>query len=427
MKILFAFLISIISINVFSDEYYPPTQVPSSRDADIIGSSGTITCNGNETCIIPIYGCTAEGEWLEQFKNQNGQVYASYCKSCPNDYKQGQVFDSSGNFVYYNCQQNCNSGYKLLNGKCQSCPEIWKEWRIDNPEIGEQCLPKKCPANKMLDTKTGSCIDYDPKCSQQYLDTIYPPASATFKAFCSNFCKKDPKLFVSGTPMEYRSANFSEPNFYQCRSYPSCPQGQKLTIKETKVKTTLYEDVKCESLCRPDQISINGNCYQKCPKDHFFIDGECTDKDPIVESVKGFDLNISNAFNFLSNFFYDSFNEISDLFSVFNDNLYDLEDAVENNVINPTVEDLPDTIDTSQLDAQTPFLSLPPFTQDFFDLIDQKYYQNNPQCPADRTVILFKTEYTFKYSKLCTPLETLSKLLMALVLYLCARILWSDD
>ncbi|USA44942.1 hypothetical protein NDN11_09355 [Acinetobacter sp. C26M] len=427
MKCLLAFLLCIFSFNAFAGEYYPESRAKSYRDADIVGSSGTTTCNGNQTCFIPVYGCKGEGEWLETYYKENGSINAAYCNSCPTGFGKGSVYDSEGNFLYFNCQKPCDSGFKLLRGMCQSCPEIYKEWRVDNPEIGEQCLAKKCPSNKMLDTKTGTCIDYDPKCEQQGMETILPPSGATFKAFCSNYCKKDPSQFLPGTPMEYRSSNFADPNFYQCRPYPSCPQGTQIRINQTKLGSTYYEDVKCESLCNSDEFLIDGTCYQRCPKDHFFIDGQCTDKDPIVESVNNFNWNVSDAFSLLGDFLEDSFIQILDLFSVFNDGLDDLDDAVENNVINPTGEELPDSVDTSEMNAETPFKQLPAFTKDFFNFYDQNYYPNNPQCPADRTVVLLKTEYTFKYSKLCTPLETLSKLLMALVLYLCARILWSDD
>lgn len=421
MKSLFAFLVFLFSVSAFSAEYFPPTQAPNQRNADIIGSAGETTCNGNNTCSIPIYGCKGDGEWLVQYHNESGQAYVSYCQSCPSGYAKGSIFTSEGEFVAYNCQQHCESGYKLLRGKCQSCPEVYKEWRIDDPAIGEQCLEKKCPDNKMLDTKTGQCVDYDPKCGARGMDTIYPPSGATFKAFCSTFCKKDPSLFKPGTPMEYRSSNFSDPQFYQCRAYPNCPLGQKLKIVETKVNTTLYEDVKCETTCRPDQIAINGSCFQKCAKDEFFIDGQCTDKDPIVESIKWFDWNISDAFYALTDYLEEQLNELGNLFDNFYFGLDDLNEALEENPIN-NGGSVPDSVNTTPLDAETPFKNF-----NFNDFFKFDLYKYNAQCPADRSVVILKSEQTFKYTTLCNALETISKLLLALAVYFAATILWRDD
>jgi hypothetical protein len=406
MKCIFIFLLCIFSINAFAD-YYPPSTAPYSRDADY-SSTGRV--------------CTGDGEWLEKTMGAEGHYVGFHCKSCPAGYFKGEVRDSSDNFLYYNCQQECQGGYKYLRGMCQTCPEIWKEWRVDNPDIGEQCLAKLCPANKMLDTKTGACVDFDPKCSQREMDTIYPPAQATFKAFCDNFCKKDPKLFKPGTPMEYRSANFDEPRFYACRPYPTCPMGQRLKITETRVKTTLYEDVSCETDCRADEFSVNGRCYQKCSKDEFFIDGNCTDKDPIVDSYNWFGWSISYTFTELSDFFSYYFEEFLELFNVFSNNLDDLDDAFENHVINSGSNDIPDSVDTSSMYADTPVKEF-----NFSDLLKIDLYTANAQCPADRTVMLLKTEYTFKYARLCTALDVLSKLLLALVFYFSATILWRDD
>jgi hypothetical protein len=69
------------------------------------------------------------------------------------------------------------------------------------------------------------------------METIYPISGG--KPFCSSFCRTDPTQFVAGTPMQYRSADITDPTYYECRNYPNCPVNHKLKIEKTYVKTTL--------------------------------------------------------------------------------------------------------------------------------------------------------------------------------------------
>lgn len=418
MKNFIIFILSfLISTSLLANTYYPVSQPFLTRSADVILSDTSSDCKQYNIC-NHTYKCNS-GEWLSSYINTSGYRTGFSCRSCPDGYDRSSLTLSDGTAFDDACQRPCEDGYKFLNGLCQSCPEVYKEWRIDNPELGLQCLTKKCGSDQSLDSVTGQCIDFDPKCSLRSLDTIYPLDGS--KPFCSSFCRKDPKLYKIGTIMQYRSSDSSDSNYYKCHDYPTCPPNHKLKIKENYVKTTLYETVNCEQQCLPDENQINGKCYKKCDKTEQFIDGKCVDTDPIVESINRLKISVSDSFNTISNNLESSFTDLRDLFSNVNDNVDQLSLKLDQTNENSGSES------NSNIDSSSLNIPVPVYTFNLPDYLSIDKFHNNPQCPKDRFIEIWSTQYTFKYSLFCNSLEIIGKIILVIAFICAFKIIRSDD
>lgn len=417
MRIFIFFFFYFITTSVFSNTYYPPTQNYNSRSADIIYTDTSEKCKTYKIC-NHTWTCQ-QSEWLWSYTNTAGEKTGFTCRSCPEGYNRSNLTLSDGTAYDDTCQKPCEDGYKLLNNVCESCPEIYKEWRIDNPDIGLQCLTKKCSADKTLDTATGQCVDFDPKCSLRSMETIYPITGG--KPFCSSFCRTDPTQFVAGTKMQYRSADTTDPTYYECRNYPSCPVNHQLKIEKTYVKTTQYQNVSCEKQCSPDENKINGTCYKKCTPDQEFIDGKCIDTDPIVQAIKNLTESVTNSLSYFSDFLSTKADETNESVLQINSNLDDTLNKLEQNQ-NDNQHNQTEQPDLTQLKADTPV-----YTFNLSNFLSINKFNSNEQCPQDKKIIIWSTQYTFKYSTFCSSLEIIGKIILAISIICAYQIIRRDE
>lgn len=420
MKILLFLFSFFITQIVLADSFYPITTRYSERLADVLVVDDSTQCKDYLIC-NPVFGCKA-AEW-HVFSKQNGFIIYNSCRLCPEGFERSFYTLTDGTYVDDICRRPCPQDYKEIKGMCQSCPEIYKEWRIDDPELGLQCLTKKCGSDQTLDTLTGSCVQFDPECEKRGLDTIAPSGS---KPFCSFPCRVDPKQFLPDTPMQYRSANFSEPNYFQCRNYPECPSNHVLKKTDVYVSKTLYQHVECQQTCSRDENLINGKCYKKCSKDEQFIDGKCVDTDPIVESINLLKFSVSDSFNKLSNNLQTYFNDFSNSFSTVNDELDQVSLKLDQNqntdLGENSEEDLNSQVDVSSFDAQTPVYGI-----NLSNYLSIDKFNNNPQCPPDRSIQIWGSQFTFKYSLFCNSLEIIGKIILVLAFVYSLSILKRDE
>ena len=251
-KTLLVFLFTFfISYNVLADSL---SAVPLTRIPDFSADT-SIECTQNKKCNHTYY-CSNPNEWLFSYVNVFGERVGFTCRSCPTGYERSYLYKDG---VAYDdaCIKPCPEGSKLIQGSCESCPEVYKEWRIDDPAVGMQCLTKKCPAGTSLDTADGSCKVPEVICPS-HLQKVYSYESS--KPYCTYFCQPD----------EYRTTDG------KCAKPPSCPLGQQLKVTTTTRVTTVYKQYSCEPIiCEPDEELIDGRCEKKqvdpCdPKSNFY-------------------------------------------------------------------------------------------------------------------------------------------------------------
>jgi hypothetical protein len=190
----------------------------------------------------------------------------------------------------------------------------------------------------------------------------------------------------------------------------SCPQGYEHDIYGNCVRQI--------PTCRPDQTLNGYECIDNPPPEEEEEPEEC---ETLIGSITCLKNDIVQKFNS----FFQVENVLDRILNTLNTTSDHLDNVENNNGTgtggnNQEEQEESGDIDTSEMDAETPFEDLSPFT------LDETLYPNNATCPNNRTLNIWAFQYEFSFEKICSALDKLSYLVLALCFAIAASIILRD-
>lgn len=223
-----------------------------------------------------------------------------------------------------------------------------------------------------------------------------------------------------------------------------CPQGngytdsQHFDYDEQRCVTNTCSDgyeafnTMCVRSCQQGyEHDIYGNCVRQrptCGPNQTLNGYECLDNPPPEEEEEPQQCEtVVGAITCLKNDIVQKFNSFTQVQNVLDRILNTLNitsdnlDNVENNNGTGTggnnEQEQEEPTDTSGMDAETPFEDLSNMA------LDETLFPNDPTCPNNRTLNIWAYQYEFSFEKICTALDKLSYLVLAICFAIAASII----
>ncbi|WP_119055448.1 virulence factor TspB C-terminal domain-related protein [Acinetobacter colistiniresistens] len=359
-------------------------------------------------------------DWV--FPSENGMIEYD-----PVQFKSAKKLTDLGSLISSSCprsDEGCYScpysakvvivwDFSQYVGKCFACPvgagyfiEGKKVPDLTGEPVAWSCGNQFCADGFTLDSNAG----YNRECYKKIPcadDRVWDPKNKV--------CQM--KVCPTGT---YRAED------YTCRIVPTCSHSEQLTFSDHYDGYSYRKYFCIPIVCAPGEQLTNGECmpvYPVCGVDEKFIDGKC------VAPKSECEISIIGSVKCLKQSVVESLNNVNSGLNAEYDN--------HNNVLQNVIDALDGRptgggdggdngntdhgdYDVGELKADTPFRSL---NESFFN---DSLFKNNPHCPADRTLDVWGTNYSFSYLKLCSVLDKLSYLVLILSFVAAAYIIWRD-
>lgn len=248
-------------------------------------------------------------------------------------------------------------------GECVICPP---------PGIYDNDVCNTCEDGEIYSAAEGRCIKI--QCSEDYEFVM---------GSCTRKCQAG---FIRNSPL-------IDPNFYP------------------------WECVRKPITCEPDETLINGVCIKKpleCKEGEKLINNKCVPVDcnnSIVQSVNCLKDDVLYSLNNLND--QSILSQITDILSNISQNLSSLNfGGSDDNQVSDN-----SNIDTSEFNTDFSINELEQKT------LDQNIFSSSPQCPPNRTILLWAVSYDFSFERICDALDKLSYLVMAISVLLSVNII----
>jgi hypothetical protein len=167
--------------------------------------------------------------------------------------------------------------------------------------------------------------------------------------------------------------------------------------------------------CAPNQTLNGYECLDNPPPEEEEEPEEC---ETLIGSITCLKNDIVQKFNS----FFQVGNELDRILNTLNTTSDHLDNVQNNNGTgtggnNQEEQEESGDTDTSEMDAETPFEDLSNMA------LDETLFPNDPTCPNNRTLNIWAYQYEFSFEKICSALDKLSYLVLAICFAIAASII----